>query len=196
MKNILILGLLLISNYSTAAVQCPSGVEFADDVVIEGDNNQLVSLDLNGVGLKKVLFFNIFYAAFYLEQTSQDPGIIIPSNQHKVGIIHALRDITQDQLIEQWQQEFERLCGDRCDALRPYHEQFLSYSRDVDKNERLYLISFSDRFELEINQNEVYPPIYSPEYSRLLQRSLFGPDAADPELKKGILGQKKVCKNI
>lgn len=195
MSKILLVFSLVFSVQSFAKVSCGSGVEFADSVSIIDDDGQSIDLDLNGVGKKRVLFFNVFFAALYLEQTSQHGEAIIQSNQHKVGIIHATMNIDKDQLVDMWEEEFERLCGEPadCSRLRPHHDQFLSYARDVQKGERLYLITFPDRFEFEVNQSETFPPIMSADYSRLLQSSLIGVDPADAELKKGLLGQKKVC---
>lgn len=174
-------------------VKCGSGVEFESQVTIEDDNQNLIELDLNGVGRKRVLFFNVFYAALYLENRSPESELIIASDEHKVGIIHATRNISKQQLTDLFNDEFERLCKDQCDELRPYHEQLLSYIRDIARNERLFLINFPDRFELEVNQTETFDPIMSPAYSRLLQNMLFGPDAEDPALKDGLLGKTQVC---
>ena len=194
LSKLIIVILLFFSFPTFAKVNCGGGVQFDDTVTIEDDAKTLIDLDLNGVGKKKVLFFNVFYAALYLENMSNKSELIIQSNEHKVGIIHATRNISKSQLTDMFNQEFERLCKDQCDELRPHHEQLLSYIRNIKKNERLFLINFPDRFELEVNMEETFDPIYSPAYSRLLQNMLFGPDASDPELKKGLLGQKKICK--
>ncbi len=191
MSKILLVISLVFSVQSFAKVKCGKGVEFEEVVTIEKDNGKEIDLDLNGVGLKKVLFFNVFYVALYLEKNiGQSGDVILKSNSHKVGVIHALRNIKKDQLVNEWEKEFERLCGSekRCKRLRKPHDKFLSYARDVKKGERLFLVSFPHRFEFEVNMNETYPPIYSPEYAKLLQNSLFGPDSADKSLKKGILG--------
>ncbi len=195
MSKLLVVICVLFSVQSFAKVSCGGGVEFYDSVAIVNDNNQNTTLHLNGVGQKRVLFFNVFYAALYLEQLSQNGESIIQSKQHKVGIIHATMNIDKKRLVDMWNSEFDRLCGTEteCQRLLPYHEQFISYARDVKKGERMYLIAFADRFEFEANQTETYPPIYSVGYSRLLQKSLIGPEPADAELKKGLLGQKQVC---
>ena len=107
--------------------------------------------------------------------------------------IHATRNITEKQLTDLFNGEFERLCKDQCDELQPHHDQLLGYLRAIKKNERIYIMNFPDRLEIEINENETFDPIMSPAYSRLLQNMLFGPDADDQDLKAGLLGEKKVC---
>ncbi len=195
MSKVFIAISLFFSVQSFANVNCGNGVEFTESLSITNNQNKDIDLLLNGVGLKRVLFFNVFYAALYLETPTQNAEAIIASNQVKVGIIHATMNIDRKRLVDVWNDEFDRLCGSEkeCKALRPYHDQFLSYARDVAKGERMYMITFPDRFEFEANENETFPPIYSPGYARLLQNSLIGPDPTDAELKKGLLGQKQVC---
>lgn len=197
MSKLLVVISLFFSAQAFAKVTCKKGVQFESSMSITKNNGKDVTLDLNGVGLKKALFLDVFYAALYLDKSlGQSADVIINSNEHKVGIVHTLRKLSRQQLVDIFDDEFERLCGTpkSCKRMRPHHEQFISYIRDLKKNERLYMVTFPDRFEVEINQNETFQPIRSPEYSRLLQNLLFGPDAADAELKKGLLGQKKICK--
>lgn len=181
-----------ISITSHAAVQCEKGVYFNETVGLNTKNGT-INLDLNGIGLKKILFFKIFYGALYLENLSSNPVKIINSDQHKVGVLHVLRNASRKQMVDAWGGEFERLCGNDCEALRPHHERFISYARDVRKNERLYMVIFPDRFEFQLNNDEFFPAIKSPAYARLMQHSLYGPDAGDKSVADGLLGRKQVC---
>ncbi len=193
MLKLFFLCVLFFSLQTQAKVYCDGGIAFVEETQIKDDSGQYRRLELNGVGLKKILFFKAFYGALYLERPSQNGAAIVKSNQYKVGIVHVLRNASKKTLVDAWDDEFHRLCGQRCAALDRFHKQFLSYFRDVKKNESLYIIAFPNRFEFQVNGNEFYPPIHSAEYSRLLQNSLFGPDASDDSLKKGLLGQKTVC---
>lgn len=198
MSRLLIIISLFYSTQLMARVQCSKGVQFPSYVDVVMDSQQKVRLDLNGVGLRKFFVFNAFYAGLYLQSPSQNGVEILNSDEIKVGIIHALVNIDKKQLTKMWNDEYTRLCGSpqSCNQMRPYHNKLLSYARDVKAGERLYLVAFADRFEFEINNKEFFDPVYSPEYSRLLQNSMFGPDAANAELKKGLLGQKKICKEV
>jgi len=197
MKFFVLFSFIMFTNISYAKVTCGNNVTFAKKLTINV-NKTKKDVFLNGVGLKKVLFFNVFYAALYLEQPNTSAAQILNSKEIKIGAVHALRDITKDQLVDQWDKEYERLCGQNCEKLLPFHERFLSYARNVKNGERLYLIMLSDRFEFEIsgtNGQETYPPIRSPEYGQILQRVLIGPDAEDKTLENGLLGKQSVCKS-
>ncbi len=195
--SVLLFSFILFTNVSHAKVTCGSGVTFSKKLTINV-NKTKKDIFLNGVGLKKVLVFNIFYAALYLENPTTSASQILNSKEIKIGAVHALRDISKDQLVDQWDKEYERLCGQNCQKLMPFHEKFLSYARNVKNGERLYLIMFSDRFEFEISGSkgqETFPPIRSAEYGRILQRVLIGADAEDKSLENGLLGKQSICKS-
>ena len=175
-------------------VECSKDVKFDEIISVNTSPSESIDLVLNGVGKKRVLFFNVAFGAFYLENQSQDAEAILASDEIKVGIIHTLMGASQSMMVGMWNDEFDRLCHSRCEELRPYHEKFLSYVRDLEKNERLYLMIFKDRFEFEANNNEFYDPIYSSGYANLIQRVLIGPEASDKKLEKALLGIDKVCK--
>lgn len=188
---------VLSTPWSQAKVMCGGKVEFSDTLSINMGGGKSKALKLNGVGLKKVMVFNIFYAGLYLENLSSNAAQILKSKEVKIGVVHSLRNIDKDQLVDMWDDEFSRLCNNQCEALRPVHERFLSYARSVKTGERLYLILFPDRFEFEISGHkgqETFPPIYSASYGTLLQRVLIGPDAEDKTLENGLLGKQTVCK--
>ena len=184
-----------------AAVQCTDEVRFDEYQYVELSNGDTAELLLNGVGLREfpIIFFNVdvFYAALYLEDLNKDGEKIIDSDQIKRTVVHALRFISKEDLIENWDEEFERLCEDQCDELRPYHEQRLSHVRDVNTNERLFLTHHSDRLELfgeyADGTTEKAEPIMSGDYSDLILRSFIGPEPNNDELKQGMLGNEQIC---
>ena len=192
----LFLGMLLVSSIHAQAkvVKCGGGVEFNKIIEVENGDGIPTLLDLNGIGKKRVLFFNVFYAALYLEETSNDSATILNSDQLKVGMIHATRNITKKQLTDLFNDEFDRLCEDKCDKMRPAHDQFISYIRPINNGERLTLVVMRDRLEMDINGDEFFDPIHDPDYGDFLSRLLIGPDAADADLKKGLLGKLNLCR--
>lgn len=183
----------LITFSAYGQVVCPGGVDFKEALGLTTPSNHNVVVDLNGVGLKKVLFVKVFYSALYLQNTTQNAQTILNSKQVKVAMIHALRSISKNQLINMWNDEYDRLCEDRCQELLPYHEKFLSYIRSIKKDERLALLFFNDRFELETSGGQTYDAIKSPAYGKILQRVTIGRDAKDKSLEDGLLGKKRIC---
>jgi len=193
LSQIIFLFALLGPNSANAVVQCTSDVQFGEEVGVRTPDG-IKKLPLNGVGRKRVFGFNVFYAGLYLEYPSSNALGILESSQIKLGIIHTTMDISRRRITQMWNEQYNRLCGSDCKSLEPYHQRFLSYARDVSRNERLYMILYPDRFEFIVNNEEVYEPIYSSEYALLMQRVLIGPDAEDKDLENGLLGKTKVCR--
>jgi|GEM_PF-1543784 len=191
----LVLFILFCLQTVNADVSCPNDVTFASEVSLQTSSSRTVDLVLNGVGLRKVFFVKVFLGALYLEDFSQNEDEIINSDNTKVFTIHALRKITESQLEEEWNNEFKRLCGNQCEELRPFHQQFLSYTRDANKNERLSTVFLKDRVEFITEDGMDYPAIQSRAYGDLLLRSIIGPKPANVDFKKSVLGTGKVICN-
>ena len=197
----LILITLFFTNSLYAEVQCEDNVVFSERQYVELPGGGEVTLGLNGVGLRTVpvLFFDIdvFYAALYLENKSSNGNKIIDSDGVKRSVVHALRFISKEDLVDNWNEEFERLCEDQCEELQPYHDQMLENVRDVNEDERLYMTHHSDRLELmgeyADGTLEEAEPIMSGDYSNLILRSFIGSDANNEKLKEGMLGIKPAC---
>ncbi len=193
LSQIIFLLSLLTPNSANAVVECTNDVKFSKELGVRAPGGT-IKLLLNGVGRKRVLGFNVFYAGLYLEKPNSNATSILKSSQLKLGIIHTTMNISRRRITQMWDEQFNRLCGDECESLKPYHDLFLSYARDVSRNERLYMILYPDRFEFIINNEEVYEPIYSPEYALLMQRVLIGPEADDKDLESALLGKTQVCR--
>ena len=197
MKSILIVLLLsLLSSVSLADLNCPTNIIFEEFVDVK-TNAGFTELSLNGVGLKKIFLFKVFYGALYLQKNSSNGDSIVNSKEIKVFTVHALRNISKKQLVDEWTDEFERLCAEDCKKLQPFHDQLMSYARDVNKNERFSLAFLPNRLEFIPTGGEDFPPIKSVAYGKLMLKAAVGSDAGDDKLKKGLLGQdSKLCKEI
>ena len=183
--------------FSTAHAQeqvfCPGDVAFDTEFTVPTDDGNTRDLQLNGVGLKEVFFVDIFLAAFYLENPTSNPKAILASDEIKVGVVHALRNIGKNLVAGFFDNSFYNLCEDQCAELEPFHEQFVGYLRDLKRGERVYLYRYSDRLEIQINLVESLGPIWSPEYGYLVERMFYGNSPIDQDVKDGILGLAPVC---
>ncbi|MCB0378058.1 MAG: chalcone isomerase family protein [Bdellovibrionales bacterium] len=178
-----------------ADLLCGGDTIFEGHASVQMEDKSIRSLILNGVGKKRYLFFDVLFAALYVETPSEDgPAIIEAVDEVKIMVIHALVKAKKNQLVDAWNSEFDRLCEDQCDELRPFHEQFISYADDVNKKERLIVTFKSDRVELETSRGDVFDPVMSGEYGRLMLRSSIGEEPNDDVVKKGMLGDyDKYC---
>ena len=89
--RILVLG-MLASSVQAAEV---AGVRLEDKARVESRD-----LVLNGAGLRKRLFFNVYVIGLYLAEKKSDAAAIVQMPGPKRAAIHMLRDVGADQFTE------------------------------------------------------------------------------------------------
>ena len=72
-----------------------AGVNMPDTATFEGK-----TLKLNGIGLRKKMMFQVYVAALYVENPSNDPGTLVSSEQVKSITLHILRSLDGAQIGE------------------------------------------------------------------------------------------------
>lgn len=77
------LALLFSAFLHTASAATLAGVTMPDTVDVGGDK-----LVLNGLGLREMLFIDIYVAGLYLPTKTHDPATIINSDVHKRVVMH------------------------------------------------------------------------------------------------------------
>ena len=194
--RILYLGLFLLFVRPTLAdvVSCKDKVSFAKEISLQISGHAQVDLLLNGVGLRKMFFVSVFYGGLYLENPSQNGDGIIASSETKAMTLELLRNIPRKRLVDEWDREYQRLCGTQCNKLRHFHEKFTSYARDFKKGERMTVVFLKDRVDFITGTDEVYDPIPSGAYGKIMLRSSIGREPASQGFKKGALGLKQECR--
>src|SRR5260370_39095890 len=103
----LLVGLVMLS--TVAGARELEGMQMPDAGVVEGR-----SLKLNGVGLRKKLFFNVYVAGLYVEAPSKDPATLVSSDQVKQMKMVMLRDLSKEKMSEAIREGFEKNAGLRC----------------------------------------------------------------------------------
>ncbi len=102
MRKLLLVVLLLF-------VACPAGArEIAgvtvEEQVVAGDGTVL---HLNGVGIRKKLFFKIYIAQLYLQNTANEGAKVIESEGVKRVVMHFLYDnVGKEKLVAAWNDGF------------------------------------------------------------------------------------------
>jgi len=190
--TVLFLSLFFLTITAQSDVSCPGNITFASETDLEIASEDFVRVTLRGVGLRTKFFVRAFYGALYLEEPLLTDDDIVTSDTVKVFTLHALRNITRAQIETQWNKEFNSLCSNQCDELRPFHEQFLSYAQDAKTNQRLTTVFLKDRVEFIADGNTDFEPIQSRAYGNLLLKALVGPKPANPGFKESVLGRGSI----
>lgn len=104
--------------------------------VIEVSGKQL---HLMGMGLRKKLWFKVYLASLYVEDTTDDPARVIGSDQVKRVQMNMLRDLERGKIVEAVQQGFERNSGPDMPRLQGRLDQFLKAIPDLKSGQTIVI---------------------------------------------------------
>lgn len=93
-----LLCLLLLSALPARAAEL-AGVTLPDSAEAGGQ-----PLVLNGLGLRKVVFFKVYVAGLYLPAKSQDAKAILAADAPRRMVMHFLRDVDRKDLCKGWRE--------------------------------------------------------------------------------------------
>jgi hypothetical protein len=96
-------------------------------------------LYLMGLGLRKKFVVKVYLAAFYLEEPSEDPKLVIASDQVKRVEMHMLRDLGRDKIVEAVQEGFMNNSARQMPALKERLDRFLRAIPDLKEGETIIL---------------------------------------------------------
>jgi hypothetical protein len=114
-----------------------AGVDVAE--TLQTDNG--TTLHLNGAGIRKKLFFDIYIAQLYMEQPSNSTEGILGAAGQKRMVMHFLyKKVEKEKLIDGWDEGFEGNCtADELPLLQERMTQFNGLFVDVKKNDVIVL---------------------------------------------------------
>ena len=155
------------------------------DTVQAGDR----SLVLNGLGLRKKFVVKVYVAGLYLGQKSSDPGVILKTDAPKRIVMHFVRSVSKDQLVDAFAESFENNTPDAKKTMKVEVDQFLGALAPVNDGDQMVLTYVPGTgTTLAINGKE-HLTTAAPDFARVLFSVWLGPKPPNPDLKKGLLGQ-------
>lgn len=148
-------------------------------------------LVLNGTGTRKATIFGIkvYNASLYLSETSSDAKQILASSSPKRLTLEFVRDLSNDKISETWRE-----------GVRKNATNYDDYEKQVEEISRYFgEIKEGDIYEFTFNagsvtvQKQGHDPIVlkGPEIEKVFLSIWLGPDPADSNLKKNLLGVKE-----
>jgi hypothetical protein len=179
-----LLALLLAGSAVAAEV---AGVKLEDKTQVE--SRELV---LNGAGLRKRLFFNVYVIGLYLPEKKTGVASIIQQPGPKRASIHMLRDVGAEQFTEAL-----------VDGLRANHSEsefralepkvkeladIMAGVQEAKKGMTLALDWTGSATRLLVNGKPTGKPIAGEEFYRALLRIWIGENPVQDDLKKALLG--------
>lgn len=177
--------LVSFAGYVPAAMADRGELEFSDTIIIAGKKLKLI-----GVGNRTYLWYRVITGGLYLEKPTQDPRLIIESEQIKSlheyfrptkvqalwirqGVIRLLKDHNTEELVGQQ--------IDNIDRLASWFDKDASNGTEV-------VVTYIPGTGLMLEYDGVLKgTIPGKEFARMYFRSIFGEDA-DKKTKKEFLG--------
>ena len=163
-----------------------------EGVVVE---EQLVSesgatLQLNGAGVRKKLFFKIYIAALYLANPSTDASSVITDDAEKRIVMHFLYDeVGKDKLVEGWNEGFTaNHTAEALGLLQPRIDAFNAmFDEDLVTGDVIVFDYLPDTGTQVIIKGTVKGVIEGKDFNDALLAIWLGDKPVASDLKKGLL---------
>ena len=118
------LGVLLLSVPAIAGQL--AGVTLPDSVDVNG-----TTLVLNGMGLRKKAVFKVYVGALYVVAKGNDAQELITADTPRRMVMHFVRDVGKDKIVEGWREGFANNSPANAQALQPKLDEFAALWSDM-----------------------------------------------------------------
>jgi hypothetical protein len=145
------------------------------------------TLILNGRGIHRRIFFNVYELSLFLETKSSDPEHIINTGELKLVEMKFMRNVKSSQIQDNFRETFAELCEEKCEELTPHLNTFLELIPDLEKESKIDFVFFPTYLVIHLNQQSS-ATINSNDFSKLLLKSWVGEKPPSRSLKNKLLG--------
>lgn len=179
--------LLLLTNTGIVSAIEIENVTLPDSVKIEKTGELLV---LNGAGIRKKLFFDIYICGLYLENKNKNPEDILQSKGEKQVFMHFLYDeVSKEKLVAGWTDGFEENHSEKQmvklkERLANFNAMFIT----VKKGNTIRLDFHADGTLAVLINGEAKGKVNGHDFQQALLRIWIGDEPVTDGLKTAMLG--------
>ena len=182
-----LLALLLAASFGTQAAEV-AGVRIEDKTKV--GNNEVV---LNGAGLRRRAFFQVYAIGLYLPQKSATPAAVLEQPGPKRVAIHMLRDVGADAFTEALADGIRANHSDaETKALEPRVKELAAIMAEVKEAKKGMAIALDWQpgagTVMVVNGAARGKPIAGEDFYRALLRIWIGDKPVQDDLKKALVG--------
>jgi hypothetical protein len=176
------LAVLLLSVPATAGQL--AGVTLPDSVDVNG-----TTLVLNGMGLRKKAVFKVYVGALYVAAKGTDAQALISADTPRRMVMHFVRDVGKDKIVEGWREGFTNNSPANVQALQPKLDEFAALWSDMANGDEAVMTYVQGTgLKLEIRGKEL-GVIPGEQFADAVLACWIGPNPPSEELKAGLLGK-------
>ena len=161
-----------------------AGVTLPDTVQV--GSKKLV---LNGLGLRKKYMVKVYVAGLYLEQKSSDSAAILKADTPKRIVMHFVRGVTKNQIVDGFNESFENNTPDAKQTMKAEIDQFLSAIDLVHDGDEILLTYLPGTGTIVAINSKEKVTISAPAFAPVLFSVWLGPKPPNQEMKEGLLGR-------
>jgi hypothetical protein len=161
-----------------------AGVTMPDSVDVNG-----TKLVLNGMGLRKKAIFKVYVGALYVAAKSNDAQTLISADTPRRMVMHFVRDVGKDKIVEGWREGFTNNSPANAQALQPKLDEFAALWQDMANGDEAVMTYVQGTgLKLEIRGKEL-GVVQSKQFADAVLACWIGPNPPTEELKVGLLGK-------
>ncbi|MEW8029286.1 MAG: chalcone isomerase family protein [Candidatus Thiodiazotropha sp.] len=187
MMQKIVITCLFMACVMTAQAKEIAGISLPEQVVREADNAELV---LNGAGIRKKLFFKIYLASLYLQQSTSDIAEVINVERPaRVQMRILYSEIEKDKFVEGWNDGFSaNLSPDELQAVRDRLDQFNAMFPTLREGDLISLDYIPGRGTVVTIKSEEKGIIPGGDFYQALLMVWLGDSPISKSLKRELLG--------
>ena len=162
------------------------GVKMPDTLEVAGKQ-----LKLNGMGLRKKFFFNVYVAGLYVESPSKDPAALVQADGIKRVKMSMLRDLSRDQIAEAIREGFDKNNKAQLPQLKARLENFIAQMPTAVKKGDVLELTYLPGKGTEVTaKSGEATHIEGKDFADALFSVWLGKFPVDEDLKRGMLGTR------
>lgn len=159
-------------------------VEVPDSVTLAGQE-----VPLNGVGLREVVWVNVYVGALYLpEQATTTEAAVSQAGPKRIAM-YFVHDAEREKIVEAWNEGFaNNNPPETVETIRNHIEQFNGWFGDVKEGDVIFLDYLPEEGTRVTINGEVKGSIPGKAFNDALLRIWLGPKPPGGNLREGMLG--------
>lgn len=184
MRKTMVLVLASLGVATSVAAGELAGVTMPERKTVNGQ-----VLQLNGMGLRKKAVFKVYVGALYLAQKSSDPAAILAADQPRQMVMHFVRSVGKDKLVEVWKEGFAANAPQSQASLAKEIDTFLSFWRDVEDGTEILMTYMPGKGTTVTFAGKEQGTIPGKAFADAILSAWLGPKPPSEDLKAGLLGK-------
>lgn len=180
----LLVALTLGFTANASAAQC-EGVKFSDSATVAGKK-----LVLNGLGIREATFMqvDVYVAGLYVEKKSKSGKTLMDPKMTKRLVLHFVRDVDRDDVVEAYQESFQKAAGSKYGKHKADLKKLLSWMSAMKEGQNMtYTYVPGKGVTVSVN-GKTKGTIEGDEFSQIFFKIWLGPNPPNSGLKTGLLG--------